>query len=103
MNKKVLALFPLVASVLLAGCGGNTPTPASSGASGGLVTEDTTITFWSNSSYGDLIDSLATEFKKIEPKVTFVNVKQTGSYNDVKDMVVQGIPANNYPDTKACI
>ncbi len=97
MNKKILALFPFVGSMLLVGCGNNAPAQTSREEKG-IIKEATTITFWSNSSYGDIIDSLAAQFKEIEPNVTFENVKQTGSYNDVKDMVVQGIPANNYPD-----
>ena len=52
----------------------------------------------SNSSYGDNIDSFIAAFKEIEPNVTVTNVKESASYQGVIDKVIEGIPANNYPD-----
>ena len=63
-----------------------------------FITEPTSIEFMSNSSYGDNIDSYIEAFKKVEPNVTVTNTKESASYQGVIDKVVEGIPANNYPD-----
>jgi multiple sugar transport system substrate-binding protein len=114
-SKKSLLLFPVMAGLVMVGCAtsSNSSSPASSSsatstssqssssssaATDYIIKDKTSITFWNNSSYGDQIESIIEAFKAVEPNVTVTNVKQTGSYNDVKDMVVQGIPANNYPD-----
>lgn len=115
-SKKVLLLIPVMAGFVLAGCAtGSSGTSSSSASStssaqgssssssagrveSNVIKDKTEITFWHNSSYTDQIDSVIEAFKAVEPNVTVKSVKQTGSYTDVKDMVVQGIPANNYPD-----
>ena len=56
------------------------------------------IEFMSNSSYGDNIDSYIAAFNKIEPNIEVVNTKESASYQGVIDKVIEGIPANNYPD-----
>ena len=119
--KKVL--IPLSA-ILLASCGGGSsssntggssktvssepssePTPTSSATSeysgptkAPFITEPTSIEFMSNSSYGENLDSYIEAFKKVEPNITVTNTKESASYQGVIDKVVEGIPANNYPD-----
>lgn len=65
-----------------------------------FIQEDTTITFWStfNDSYQTVIQNIAAAFKEIEPNVTVNVVKQSGSYDDIADLVIQGFAVNNYPD-----
>jgi multiple sugar transport system substrate-binding protein len=64
------------------------------------VKNPTEIIFWSNfnDAYNADITSAIESFKTLEPNVTVTLVKQTGNYDNIKDMVVQGLPANNYPD-----
>lgn len=56
------------------------------------------ITFWNTSSYGDVIDTVIASFNEIYPNIQVNNVKQTGGYDDLGLMVVQGVAANNYPN-----
>ncbi len=63
-----------------------------------FITEPVTIEFMSNSSYTDNLDSYIEAFMKVEPNVTVTNTKESASYQGVIDKVVEGIPANNYPD-----
>lgn len=72
---------------------------SSSGVSGDyLITEPTSITFMSNSSYEDLLNSFIKSFKEIEPNVTVTNTKESTSYDGVKDKVIESLTANNHPD-----
>lgn len=73
-------------------------TEESSGTPDYFINEPTEIQFMSNSSYTDVIESYAEAFMKIEPNVTVTVSKETGSYQDIIDKTIQGIPANNYAD-----
>lgn len=63
-----------------------------------IIKEDVTIEFEHTSSYSSIIDGFIEAFEKIEPHVTVKNTKTSGSYDDLADSVIQGIPANDYPD-----
>jgi multiple sugar transport system substrate-binding protein len=114
-SKKFLSLLVVpVLTGLLASCGDTSVSTSSSNSSSSasqssttvtvpdeyLIKEDTTIYMWDtfNDEYGKVIDNAVEQFKAIEPKVTVQHVKQTGSYNDLKAMVVTGFTADNYPD-----
>lgn len=116
MKNKVSLLIPVAATLVLAACGApsassssvapsSEPAASSAGSSvapehkdTNVITTPTTITFMSNSSYGDTIDGFIEAFKKIEPKVTVNNVKETGSYDAVKNKVVSQLATNEHPD-----
>ena len=98
-NKKIV--LPVAAAMLLAACGQPHSTGLSSSAqTGGIIKEATTITFWStfNDEYQGTINSIIEAFKKIEPNVTVNNVKESGSYTDLKDKVVDNLAAGSHPD-----
>jgi len=65
-----------------------------------FIKEDTEIhiktTF--NDTYGAIWTDAIASLKKKEPHLTVTYEKYTGSYNDLKDDVVNGVPAGNYPD-----
>jgi multiple sugar transport system substrate-binding protein len=67
-------------------------------ADGHFIHEPTTITFWNTSSYDSQIQAIIDAFKTVEPNVTVTNVKESASYDGLKDKIIQGIPADNYPD-----
>lgn len=101
MKRKFLALALVAfAAAGITACddgqqgGGNTPSDV------GFVKEKTTITVWTTA--GDLGQALLNEwveeFKEIEPNVTVNNIKQSGDYDDLENMVITGFTANNYPD-----
>ena len=119
--KKSLLFFPMAAGLLLSACSGSSNEPSkgseaeskaptsevipssipsveSSDDDGYFIKEKTEITFMSNSSYGDLIDSFITSFQELEPNVTITNTKESASYDGVKDKVVENIAIKNYPD-----
>lgn len=99
MKKKLLLLVASFASVgILAACGesGSNESPVDSVDP--IITEKTEITFWHTSSYDSNIADIITRFQEIEPNVTVTATKYSGSYDDLKTQIVQGIPANNYPD-----
>lgn len=103
MKKRLLAIGVLALSVAgLAGCqqGGKTDTPVD----GGIITEPTTIYLWTTA--GDdsqtILNRWVEEFKEVEPNVTVVNVKQSGGYDDLENMIITGFTGNNYPDIAYC-
>jgi len=118
MKKNRLLLVLSIASIgLLASCGepaadesSSVETPSSSSIEdtsassstekndGPYITEPTEITFWSTSSYDAEIADIIERFKEVEPNITVTASKYSGSYDDLKTKIVQGIPANNYPD-----
>lgn len=65
-----------------------------------VIKEDTEITIWStfNSTYQAVLDNAALSLKKHEPHITVTIVKQGANYSGLKDMIVNGFAANNYPD-----
>jgi len=113
MKRKLLLLVLSMASLgVLAGCGGqnnDTSTPGESSTSTNDTTPDSDssspvitvpveISFWHTSSYDKTIADIITRFKEVEPNITVTATKYSGSYDDLKSKIVQGIPANNYPD-----
>lgn len=113
MKSRLLTLLPVAATMLLAACAPTTkPTSSNTETSGTsetstttstpaedyFIKEKTTITFWNTFSYATQIENMIASFKEVEPNVEVVNVKQSGSYNDLMSMTIQGFPANNYPD-----
>ena len=69
-------------------------------AAEGFIKNDVSIDFWynGNDSSKAWFEAMINQFKAIEPKVTINYTKQSGSYNDVADLVSKGIAADNYPD-----
>ena len=65
-----------------------------------VITEPVTINFWStfNDTYQSTINAVINKFKEIEPNVTVNNVKESGSYTDLKDKVVDNLAAGSHPD-----
>ena len=90
MKKRLLALaFAAFAAIGLSACGPEEgPTPGTDPSQEGFIKDPTTIYLWTTS--GDsgqtLLNRWVEEFKEIEPNVTVVNVKQSGSYNDLENM-----------------
>ena len=54
-----------------------------------------------NDTYGQIFKDAITSLAKKEPHLTVKYDKYSGSYSDLKDEVVKGVPANNYPDVVA--
>ena len=96
----VLGLTSLLAVMGTTGCFNK---KKSSAEGGDKITEETEITIWTtfNDTYQQIIDNAIEEFKTMEPLVTVKNVKQQGSYDDLKKMVVDGFAVDNYPDMVA--
>lgn len=67
------------------------------------VKEPTTITIWTtfNDTYQAIINNAIAELQEIEPNITVNNVKQQGSYDDLKKMCIDGAAVDNYPDLVA--
>ena len=68
-----------------------------------FIQEDTEIlvqtTF--NDTYGEIFKTAIANLKKKEPKLTVKYDKYSGSYTDLKNAVIQGVPADNYADVVA--
>ena len=71
--------------------------------SGGAISEQTEITIWTtyNDTYQQIINNCITEFEATYKNVKVNNVKQQGSYDDLKKMCVDGFAVDNYPDLVA--
>lgn len=65
-----------------------------------IIKEPTEITIWTtyNDTYQAILNNAIEEFKTIEKNVTVKNIKQQGSYDDLKKMCVDGFAVDNYPD-----
>ena len=65
-----------------------------------IVKEDTEIIMWStfNTTYQAFLDNAAISLRKHEPHIKVTIVKQGANYSGLKDMIVNGFAANNYPD-----
>ena len=109
----ILTPFVFASAMLLAACGGNqttstpaptsseTPDPVSSSVDEGpLIKEATEIQIWStfNANYQAILDNVVNDLKKEEPNLTVTITKQSTGYDGLHDMVLEGFPANNYPD-----
>ena len=117
MTKKSLMLLALPA-MILASCGTKeSSSPASSTSKPNTtsststsetyvpkITTDTTIDIWSIIGKSNQVpfDKYIAAFEKLEPHVKINSTYQSTSYNGLKDMVVKGFPANNYPDLVQC-
>ena len=68
-----------------------------------FIEEDTEIlvqtTF--NDTFGQIFKDAINSLAKKEPHLTVKYDKYSGSYSDLKDEVVKGVPADNYPDVVA--
>ena len=114
----IISLFSLSACDMLASLtGGNNKnkgsnsnesaeTSGSEGEGSGASTNDpvieekTEITIWTtyNDTYQTIINNCIEEFERQQPNVKVNNVKQQGSYDDLKKMCVDGFAVDNYPD-----
>ena len=67
---------------------------------GGDTGNKTEITIWTtyNDSYQTIISNCIEEFEAAYPDIKVNNVKQQGSYDDLKKMCVDGFAVDNYPD-----
>lgn len=68
-----------------------------------IFSGETTITVWTtfNDTYQTIINNCIEEFTSLYPNVKVTNVKQQGSYDDLKKMCVDGFAVDNYPDLVA--
>lgn len=75
---------------VLAGCGGNKAE----------VDDGHKILFWStfNATYQATIDKAITKMKLEHPEYTVVSSKVNGGYDDLKEAIIKGFGANDYPD-----
>ena len=101
MKKTRLSIVAVSALLVLTGCGNTTAPSAVEGEH--YIKEPTKITIWTtfNDTYKAIIDNAIEEFKTLEPNVEIENIKQQGSYDDLKKMVVDGFAVDNYPDMVA--
>ena len=76
---------------------------SSSDVGGDVITEATEITIWTtyNDSYQAIINNCIEEFEGMYSNIHVNNVKQQGSYDDLKKMCVDGFAVDNYPDIVA--
>ena len=100
MKASRLSIIALTSILALTGCGNK---KKKSAEGDGHIKEPTEITIWTtyNDSYQTILNNAIEEFAKLEPNVTVKNVKQQGSYDDLKKMVVDGFAVDNYPDMVA--
>ena len=61
------------------------------------------IVIWTtyNDTYQAVLNNAIEEFKTIRPDISVKNIKQQGSYDDLKKMVCDGFAVDNYPDMVA--
>lgn len=107
MNKKLISVLSLPLIVAMCACSktNTSSTSSSSSTYEPLIKEPTTITLWSITGKNNQaqLESYIEAFKKLEPNVTVNNVYQTGmGYNDLKEAVIKGFSAGNYPDMVQC-
>lgn len=112
---RLLGMLPLAAILVLGACApkeapsdsgqnkdlSTSDVPSSHGEAidpRGIIKEKTEITYWNTFSYSTEIENIIEKFKEIEPNVTVTNDKKSGGYDDLKEMTINGFPANNYPD-----
>ena len=65
-----------------------------------IITAPTEITIWTtyNDTYQTIINNCIEEFESMYDNVKVNNIKQQGSYDDLKKMCVDGFAVDNYPD-----
>ena len=96
MKANRLLILAAASLMALAGCGTN-------GNGSGSEGEKTEIVIWTtyNDTYQAIINNCIDEFQTAHPEITVKNVKQQGSYDDLKKMCVDGFAVDNYPDIVA--
>lgn len=102
MKKKIFALGLLAAATVgLVACGPENPVGP---VEGGIIDTPTEIYVWTTA--GDtsqtILNRWVNEFKQVEPNVKVTNVKQSGGYDDLENMIITGFTGNNYPDLAYC-
>ena len=117
-KSRLLLALPVAMAVLLSACTPSTTTTTSGTSedsttttttSGGTTTSTPSgpvfdedhpveIYFWNTFSYDAQIQNIINRFNEVEPYITVHNVKQSGGYDDLQTMVINGIAASNYPD-----
>lgn len=106
-KSSLLLLIPLLASITLTSCGDGKKTSSTVSENDyvPVITEPTEIVFWSITGQNNQaqLQSYIDGFMKLEKNVKVTNVIQTGmGYNELKNAVVNGFSANNYPDIVQC-
>ena len=103
MKTSRLLLIAITSMLALTGCNKSGDNKPAEDDGDYLIKEDTEIVIWTtyNDTYQSVINNAIEEFATIEPKVTVKNIKQQGSYDDLKKMVVDGFAVDNYPDMVA--
>lgn len=92
----------------LASCGSGkdnpTPDPGPVTPTTGIITEKTEVNLWSiiGNNNQPYLNKIIEDFKEVEPNVTVTSTIIQGSYSDLKDAVIKGFTANNYPDMVQC-
>ena len=79
---------------------GGDQSQSQSGGNDPIIEEATEITIWTtyNDTYQQIINNCIEQFEAQQPNVHVNNVKQQGSYDDLKKMCVDGFAVDNYPD-----
>ena len=117
MKTNRLPIMLIASMLVLTGCGGPSGEPNDSNVDSGdqssevnpgssiddsncVIKEDTEITIWTtyNDTYQAILNNCIEEFQSVEKHVTVKNIKQQGSYDDLKKMCVDGFAVDNYPD-----
>lgn len=96
--KKGLALMAGLFSILsLTSCGDKTTTTASDG---GIIKEKTKITVWTTMGKTKInwMNSMIEKFKEEEPNVEIEHTAVSGNYTTLKENIVTGFSADNYPN-----
>jgi multiple sugar transport system substrate-binding protein len=93
----IVALLGLSACTPAKSASGKDSTPTSGG---GDIDAPTEITIWTtyNDTYQAILNNCIEEFEGMYKNVKVNNVKQQGSYDDLKKMCVDGFAVDNYPD-----
>ena len=99
MKTSRLLMVALSSTLLMTACQGQQQNKGE----GGYIKDPTEIVVWTtfNDTYQAVLNNCIAEFQEMEPNVTVKNVKQQGSYDDIKKMCVDGFAVDNYPDIVA--
>ncbi len=106
-NKLIKGLLLVSSLGMLVGCGPKDdpdPTPDPTPEGDYIIKEKVEINLWSiiGTNNQPFLNNIIESFKEVEPNVTVNSIIISGSYNDLKDAVIKGFTANNYPDLVQC-